>query len=104
MPLLSGYQHAGLVARRVLLFRISHLNLGYGIEIRYHMAYVRNLTGFYDRKQENLMGEGCKDALRLNFDRKLKLEFHGTKVASDAGLPAYQELDGVPGVNEDSRV
>ena len=26
------------------------------------------------------MGEKRKDALRLNFDRKLKLEFHRTKV------------------------
>ena len=32
------------------------------------------------------MGEASKDALRLNFDRKLKLEFHGVKVTSDAGI------------------
>ncbi len=36
--------------------------------------------------REKPMGEARKEALRLNFDRKLKLEFLGTKVTSDAGL------------------
>jgi len=36
------------------------------------------------------MSESRKDALRVNFDRKLKLEFHGVKVAGDTGLLAYR--------------
>jgi hypothetical protein len=39
------------------------------------------------------MGEGKKDAIRVNLDRKLKVKFNGTKVTSDAGLLAYRELD-----------
>lgn len=33
------------------------------------------------------MCETRKDALRIDFNQKLKLEFHGTKDNSDAGLP-----------------
>ena len=46
------------------------------------------------------MGESKKDALRVNFDRKLKVEFHGTKVTSDAGLLAYREVDDVFGLTD----
>jgi hypothetical protein len=41
------------------------------------------------------MGETKKRPLRLHFDGRLRLEFHGAKVTSDAGLLAYRELDEV---------
>src|ERR687892_541584 len=46
------------------------------------------------------MGDGEKAHLRLEFNPKVRLEFHDSTIPSDAGLLAFRELDCALGLTE----
>jgi hypothetical protein len=56
-------------------------------------AYFEWVEAFGDGPMDHPKGEPDDGDLRVDFDRRLRLEFHGSRTTSDARLLAYLELD-----------
>ena len=50
------------------------------------------------------MGERRSSDLRVRFDVRLRLQFHGAKVTSDAGLLPFRELDEALGLSQSAEM
>ena len=45
-------------------------------------------------------GAGSEGDIRLDFDPRVRLEFHGSKISSDGGLLLFRELDETLGLHD----
>ena len=49
---------------------------------------------------DHAMGAISEGDFRLDFDRRVRLEFHGSRISSDGGLLLFRELDEALGLHD----